>query len=240
MKYSKTHIIITVIGLAILVGLIIYLVIEFIPLIEEIIKNTGEESEASNYIEKYGVEGIPVLVLIQALVVILTVIPAAAIQIIAGLCYGIWLGTLICIVGIVMGNALVFFALREFKNVLAPVISKKNYDNEKKKNKLISVDTINKMKHPEYLAFAIYLIPFIPNGILPYIFAQSKITFPKFLLGITAASIPTVLLCSLLGDQLADKNFLTVIIITACMIIIFGIMMIFRKKITEKVKSLKL
>lgn len=238
MNINKANTIITVISLAVMIVLLVIMIIDFIPLIKEVMENTGDEARVIDYIDKYGSKGIPILIGMQILQVVLTFIPAAAINVLAGLCYRIWLGSLISMIGVILGNALVFFAIRQFKKVLSPIFKKKTDDHEKKKHKLISVQTLNEMKHPEYLAFFFFLIPGIPNGILPYIFAQTKISIFRYLITITIASIPSIIIFNILGDKIGDGNYSIVIIIAVCAVVIMGLVFLFRNKIVKAVSSL--
>ena len=102
----------------------------------------------TSYISAYGAEGVPVLIGLSALqVIFLAVLPAAGIQILAGLCYGVWLGALISLTGLVLGNAVVFLAVRHFGRVLAPFLRHSSQKSQKK-NRLLSVETLRSLPKP--------------------------------------------------------------------------------------------
>ena len=87
------------------------MVVDLLPLLRQVAANAGDESKIVKYIASYGFKGVPILIGLQALQVITAVIPSAAIQLLTGLCYGVWWGTLINLVGCVLGNLIIFVAM---------------------------------------------------------------------------------------------------------------------------------
>ena len=96
---------------AAMLGLIAIMVVDLLPLLKQVAANAGDESKIVEYISSYGFKGVPILIGLQALQVITAVIPSAAIQVLTGLCYGVWWGTLINLVGCVLGNLIIFVAM---------------------------------------------------------------------------------------------------------------------------------
>lgn len=224
-KKSKVLSVLLLVGI---VGLIVILCLDLFPILKEVYQDRNDESKMIRYIAEHGAKGAPILIGLQALQVIVAVFPAAAIQVLAGLCYGVWLGALLSLVGYVAGNILVFAALRQFKATLVPYLPKPKKD----RSHFIEPKRIKAMKNPEYAAFLLYLLPGIPNGVLPYLFADTKITFPRYLFSVTAASIPSVFLCTWLGDCLAEKNFLMAGILIAVAVIALVLLLVFKNKLT--------
>jgi uncharacterized membrane protein YdjX (TVP38/TMEM64 family) len=226
--------------LVIMLGLIAIMVIDLIPILKQVLSDTHDETKMRDYVDAYGAKGVPILVGLQALQVMLTVIPAAAIQVLSGLCYGIWLGSLICIAGGIVGNMIVFIVLRQVRNTLTSLFKERGRQKDKQggsgKHHFLSVSTLDRMKHPEYISFFFYLIPGIPNGILPYIFAQTHISIGRYLLSVAAANIPSVLLCTWLGERISSGDYKTAIILAAVFAFILVFVLIFRRKITDRVE----
>ncbi|MDR0875387.1 MAG: VTT domain-containing protein [Clostridiales Family XIII bacterium] len=243
---TKRQTIFSLIVLCLMLALIVIMVATMVPLLKQILQNTADESKMIDYIHAYGAKGVPVLMALQALQVMMTVIPAAIIQILAGLSYGIWIGALICIAGTILGNLIVFTVLRQLKSAFSSFFKERGERGEMdeqagkpKKNRLLSIAKLNQMKHPEYVAFLLFLIPGLPNGILPYIFAQTKITTVRYLISVSAACVPATLLCTWLGERISKGDYRTAIILAVVFIIIIGIVLIFRKRIMAKITSAK-
>lgn len=61
--------------LAVMLFLVVVLCIKLVPLLENVIKNAGDESKMVTYIEAYGARGVPELIALTALQVITVFIP---------------------------------------------------------------------------------------------------------------------------------------------------------------------
>jgi len=230
MGIIKKHLVFQIIIAVAIAGLIVLMVVDLLPLVENVIKDAGDESSMVSYIDSYGAKGIPILMGMQALQIIVAVIPSAAIQVLTGLCYGAYWGTLINIVGSVLGNTIVFVAVRQMKDLLAPLF-KVNHNHKK----LISKEKLEKIKRPELVAFFFFLIPGIPNGIVPYVFSETDISLRKYLIAVVAGSIPSTFICTFLGERVSTGNYTTAIIMAAMVVAIMLIVLLFRKKITAMI-----
>jgi len=58
-----------------MLGLIALMVIHLYPLAKEIIADTSDETPVVNYIESYGIKGVPILLGLEALQIIVAFIP---------------------------------------------------------------------------------------------------------------------------------------------------------------------
>lgn len=91
--------IISGIALLLFIVLIGIMIKDLFPLVMEIIKDKSDEAKMVHYMDAYGAKGVPILMGLQILQIVLVVIPAQPIQILIGLCYGVWLGLIIGVVG---------------------------------------------------------------------------------------------------------------------------------------------
>lgn len=216
--------------------LMLGLFFDLYPLFKQVIKDSGNEQQLVSYIHAYGSKGVLSLVGLQALQVIMMFFPAAAIQVLAGLCYGVLWGALISLAGYILGNVLVFIGVRQFKQTF-PLF----FDDPIKKSKKISffdLKSIKTMKQPQVLVFFLYLIPGIPNGILPYLFAETKIKLRTYLVSMSLASIPSTLLMTWLGESVVKQNPHLIVLISLLVVLLLGISLCFRKQIKLKIQRL--
>ena len=226
----KKQRILTIIIMSAMLGLIAIMIISLFPLFKEVIANTSDETVMVKYIRSYGLKGIPILIGMQALQVIVAFIPSAAIQLLTGLCYGVWLGTLINLIGSILGNLLVFSSLRQLKSVLAPF-----FDRQNTHKRFLNPQKLSRAKHPVRIAFFFFLIPGIPNGIVPYVFAQTNISLAKYLIAVTAGSIPSTFLCTFLGDRLSHGKYSTAVVVAVAVVLIITVALLFKNKIMMKI-----
>jgi len=216
-----------------LLALVLLMIVSLFPLILEIIRNTHDEALMVKYIQAYGVAGVPVLLSLMALQVIIPIIPAGPLSMLAGLSYGVWWGWLINLAGIVLGNFIVMTGFRRIHRLLAPYIKKK----VKQNNHLLSTETIKRLKTPERVAFFFFLIPGIPGGIIPYLFAESKVSQGRYLLAVFLGSMPITFLYTFLGDRLSNRSFLTFAVLFGLLLVLILLVILFRNRIIQAIMA---
>ena len=232
MKKPTRQAVTSAIVLLVMLAAIVWLCVRLAPLLVQVFRHAGDESQMTSYIDAYGAEAIPVLIGLAALqVVFFSIIPAACIQLLAGLCYGMWLGGLISLTGLVLGNAVVFLAVRRFGSALGPLLHRE--EKPGKKNRLLSVETLRRLPKPERAAFLLYLIPGLPDGFLPYLFAETTISFPRYLLAVALASTPAMLLFTLSGERLATGHTAASLVLLGVFLLVVLLFVVFRKRVVR-------
>ena len=210
--------------------LLVVMVVQLFPLIREIVANVYDESNIVEYIDAYGVRGVPVLISLSALQYIVLVIPAPAVGVLIGLCYGIVWGPLIFLAGCAIGNLFVFFSVRQLRGMITP-----REEHTPKHKKVLSKQQLEKMKRPELVVFFLFLIPGLPNSAVPYLFATTKIPLLKYMTASVAGSAPTAVIYVLLGERISSGNHTAAIIIAAVVLAAILILLLFKKKIMDKI-----
>ena len=144
------------------------------------------------------------MLMIQILQVVLAIIPGEPIEIAMGVLYGTGLGCLLCLVGITIGSALVFWCVKRF--------GRKFVDN------FVSGETFNRLKFlkdpskRDVLLFVLMFIPGTPKDTLTYFSPFTKISLARFLVISTIARIPSVISSSYIGSSIMDGNYVKSII----------------------------
>lgn len=234
---NRKEIILSVVLLTLFIVLISGLVIDLYPLLKRVISDSGNEEEIVSYIRTFGSKGVVSLVGLQALQSILVFVPSAIIQILAGLCYGILWGSSISLLGFALGNTIIFLGIRQFRKTFELFFTSRVRP-PKAKEHFFDLIKIKTMKRPELLVFFGYLIPAVPSGVLPYVFAQSKISFTKYLISMTLASIPSILIWTWLGDSVLKKNYRLIVILVIALLFIFLMSLLFKKRIQLLLRQL--
>ncbi len=208
-KHKNVLILLLIIFVMVLLVFITYFDVRSI--IRDVLTGHGNPDELADYIRAYGTRGLPIIVSLEILLAMLTVISAYPVHIVSGLCYGVFLGSLLSLVGLTMGNFLLFILFRQFNRLRTPL--------EKTKNaRLLLSGRIVGAKHPEYIAFLFYLVPIVPNIFVPYLLAKTDVSTGRYMASITLASLPSILLCNLVGHNLSAGNYATAIIIAVIVI----------------------
>ena len=226
----KRHNVLTLVFMAVSLGLLIVMAVQLLPLIREVVANTADESSVVAYIEAYGARGVPVLISLSALQVILLVIPAPAVGVLTGLCYGALWGPLIFLAGCAIGNLFVFVSVRQLSGIITPHVR-----HRPKHKKLLSKEQLEKIKRPELAVFLFFLIPGLPKSALPYLFATTKISLLKYMAASVAGSAPAAVMYALLGDHISKGNYTTAIVIAAVVLVVILTILLFKNKIMNKI-----
>lgn len=207
------------------------------PLINAMITNKNDETLTIDYIQKYGSRGVPILFSLEFLQVILPFIPTALVEILIGLCYGPFWGSLICIGGLAAGNGLVFFLVRHYQQYL-PAFMHQNNNKKTKKHRLLSKDFITKSKQPELLLILLYSIPLFPNSLLAFLFEKTRLSVSRYIFCVIVGSIPSVILYTVLGRHLSRDSYPIAIVIAIIIIIAIIILYLTKNRIMNAIEKI--
>ena len=201
-----------------------------IPLVKTLRTEEGMDKLKETLETRYsGVESMLIFVLIQALQVIIAVIPP--VQIIGGVLFGWFIGLLLSFGGTMLGTFVIFMMVSKFgKPLVEAFVDEKHLTKYKflqDESKLIKVLVI------------LYLIPGIPKDIISYIVPLTKVKRRDFFMYVMPCRLPAILMSTVLGSNAIDGNFKTVlcIIFAAVVLGIFGFL--FKDSIVEKLNKHK-
>ncbi len=195
---------------------------DMIPVMQEIMN--GEDPQLlKEYLRSLGWEGVAITFLLQTLQIVSAVVPAAPVQVLAGITYGIGRGLVICLGGILLGHGLVFFAIRRF--------------GEKITGRLFGdqdIQWLSRLRHSRHLPtilVLIYIIPGVPNGMIPYFAATTPIKPKLYFTLIFLASIPAILSCTFMGESIVSGHFTTALVILGIFAVVALALFVLRKQI---------
>ena len=184
-------------GIAAIAGvlLVVLAALDFLPAVNALLKS-GDEQAIRLYFRALGLKGVLFLILLQAVQVITSLIPALSLQAAAGASYGPLLGTIIILTGMVLGNGVVYLFAEKLLGQLSPK-SKITRMLERFRHWLAG-------KNKELYCFLMFLLPVLPNLVKPYLAAVSDVRWPVFLFSCALGSIIPVLAGSLIGNFLIE------------------------------------
>ena len=226
MKNRRT---LNIIIMAVFLIIMLDMIIQLFPLLEEVLENRQDESSIVATVNDLGWRGPPALVGLAALQVVFPLIPAAAIGVLTGLTYGVGWGLLIFLGGIALGNLVVVFSMRRVEGILASSVNHR-VKTTAKHSGLLSKENLDKIKKPEIVAFFLFMIPFI-SGAGPYLFAETNVKLWKYIVAVVLGCIPTAILYVIIGQHISQGSYTSAIIIGAIFVVAVAIILIFRKKI---------
>ena len=167
-----------------------------IPLLKE-----GDSQKIADYLaQETGIKGVIAVILLQAVQIASIVMPGMAIQVAAGLIYGWLKGFLMCYIGFVVSNLLVFLFARKMG-------SDRIRDVSMGRTAQWLLEKLNGA-NPKFMVVVANMVPAIPNGIIPYIAARTDITAFDYVKAVAMGSWLQILLSCLAGQFIISGKWL--------------------------------
>ncbi len=160
-------------------------------------------SDSENFkawVDSYGLIGRIVFVAMVFLQVVIAAIPGEPLEIAAGYAFGTIEGTLLCILGIVLGSAVIFIIVKKFGVKLVEMMFPKH-----------QIASISFLKNPRNLTNIVFLVMFIPGtpkDLLSYAVGLTDMRLSTWLLIAGVARIPSIITSTIAGDFLGMQNYL--------------------------------
>lgn len=224
------RILLTVAILSLIILIILLILQSVLPGFIEILEH-GDRQEIMEYIRSFGsVRGAVLGFLLQFMQVISVIFPGAPIHIAMGVVFGTWLGLAICVSGSVAANVLVFWLVRRLGNKIDKLFPIK----QRKVDNIITIS-----EYPGFMVFLAFLIPLLPNGIIPYIAARTKLNLKQFFISVFFGSIPCLLLLCAVGNRILEGDYLWAAIFGSILILSIILLYVFRAKVISLVLWLR-
>ncbi len=159
------------------------------------------------FIESLGIFGVFAMLLLQIAQIVVAIIPGEPIEILMGLMYGTFGGLCLTLLGIVIGQILIFFGVKRFGiGFAAKFVDVKKFEE------------LKFLKSPESrdsLIFLLYFIPGTPKDILTYFAPFTGIPPLRFIVIATIARIPSIVSSTWAGASISDGSFIKTLLIFA-------------------------
>lgn len=225
-KTNKKKKIISIIGLIIFISIILILGFTVGAKIVTLAK-TPEKFRI--WVNSTGFFGKFIMIGISAFQIIVAVVPGEPIEIAAGYAFGWIEGAILCLLGSLLGQAIVFLFTKKFGMDFIQIFMKKDKLNKveflKNKDKLYSS------------IFFIFLIPGTPKDVISYVAGITPIKLIPFLLISGIARIPSVVSSTIGGGFLGTKNYKMAIIVFAVTLVISLICFFIYRKYEKRHES---
>ena len=178
------------------------------------------------FIDNIGILGWFVTLAMQLLQIFVALIPGEPIELMLGFVWGPWLGMLTCLLGIFIGTLVIFLLVKRFGR---PFVRKIVGDKDLSTYKFLSDP-----RKVDLTVFLLFFIPGTPKDALTYIAPLAPIKPVRYLVIATLARIPSIVTSTLLGDRIADGDYLMAVIVFAVMALITVVGIIFGNKYVSK------
>lgn len=225
-KVKIFKIILTIVVLAIFVGLIVYL----FPVMKNLSTLEGQVAFKEK-VGNSGVWGLMSLFGLQVAQIFLIIVPGEPIEILAGMCYGgIW-GTVFIMVSACIISTVIFLLVRRFGKKFVC-----DFCDEEKIAKIENNKLFQNPKKIEIILLILFLIPGTPKDFLVYMAGLLPIKPIRFILISTFARFPSVITSTLAGENLVVGDWKKgIILYIAILVLIAIIIFIFNKLDKDKI-----
>lgn len=169
------------------------------------------------YVDSIGVLGWFVTLGIQLLQIFVAFIPGEPVELMLGFVWGPWLGMITCLVGIFIGTLLIFLLVKRFGR---PFVQKIVGERDLSTYKFLSDP-----RKIDLTIFILFFIPGTPKDALTYIAPLAPIKPVRYILIATFARIPSIITSTLLGDSIAEGDYLmsVIVFVITALISVIGI-----------------
>ena len=229
-KLKIFKVVLFIIAVIILTVITIYL----FPVMRNLSTKEGQ-IEFKNKVTDSGIYGLLLLFLIQVSQIFLFVLPGEPIEILAGMCYGWFFGTVFIMVSSAIIATLIFWLVRKIGKQFVY-----DFSDEEKIKKIENNKLFQNPKKIELVLFILFLVPGTPKDLLTYLSGLLPIKMRRFIFISTIARIPSIVTSTIAGANIADGNWRKGVILYILIVVIVAIaLFIFNKfdkdKTTESV-----
>ena len=164
------------------------------------------------WVEAHGFGGKLLFVGMVILQVIVAIIPGEPLEIAAGYAFGAIEGTILCVIGILLGSMLVFFLVRRFGVRAIEVFFSLD--------RIRTLRFLQNEKRLNFWIFLIYFIPGTPKDILCYFVGLTGMPLRTWILISAFARLPSILTSTVGGNALGTERYLQAIIVFGSTVLI--------------------
>lgn len=181
------------------------------------------------WLESFGGFDDLLYILIRAVQTVVKIVPAEPLEIGAGYAYGIFGGTLYCLLGNILGSIVILALTRKFGRKFVDIF----YSSSKIDNMKIFRD----QQKVYSLLFILYLIPGSPKDGFTYLVGLTPINSVAFLAITSVARIPSIISSTWCGYYLAEQNYIFAAIVFGVTLLVGILGGIIYNKIVNKKKE---
>lgn len=150
------------------------------------------------WIDSFGAWGSIVFVAVRTLQTVFKIIPAEPLEIGSGLAFGAIGGSLLCLLGSMLGTVFILLLTRKLG-----VRALKLFHLD---NKVQSLKFLQNKEKRNFLIFIFYLIPGTPKDIGAYVVGLTDMNLAEYLIISGIARIPSIISSTICGALLGEKN----------------------------------
>ncbi len=131
----------------------------------------------------FGIKGYVTVSILAMLQVIFTILPAEPVQVLAGLSFGFPFGLLCCLIGVFVGNTVIFVLFRIFGDDLRAYFVRRIR---------VDLDKVSGSANVALVVLVLYFLPAIPYGMICFLAASLGMKYPRYITITLLGAVPSV------------------------------------------------
>ena len=175
----------------------------------------SEPEQFRLWVDSHGVWGRVLFLGMVILQVVIAFIPGEPLESGAGYAFGFWEGTLLCLLGIILGSVLVFLLVRTLGIRFVEVFFSRE--------KILSLRFLKNKRRRNFWIFFILMIPGTPKDLLSYFVGLTNIKLFHWILITSVARIPSIITSTIGGNALGVSNYFFALLVFLITMTISGI-----------------
>ena len=157
------------------------------------------------WVDSHGLWGRIAFVGMMALQIIVAFIPGEHLEIGAGYAFGVAEGTLLCLLGALLGGTVVFLLVKKWGRPFVTLFLSEE--------KLDSLKFLQDEKRLNLIAYLLFLIPGTPKDVMTYLVGLTPMKLPFWIFLTFTARFPSVITSTVGGDALGTQNYSFAIVV---------------------------
>lgn len=178
------------------------------------------------WVEARGLWGRLAYVGMVMLQVVVAVIPGEPLELCGGYAFGALWGTVLCLLGAVLGSVAVFALVRRWGQPLVEVFFSRE--------KLDSLRFLRSSPKRDALFWLIFTVPGTPKDLLSYFAGLTDLSWRKWLLITTVGRLPSIVTSTVGGDALGVQNYQFALITFGVTLLISGVGVLIYRAVCRK------
>lgn len=175
-----------------------------------IVKDLSNE-ELRDQLSEFGWRGYFVISALATLQVVCTFLLAEPVQVLAGFAFGFPVGLLCCMVGVLLGNTLIYMLQSIFGDRLRGFFTKKLE---------LDLNKIANSSKATFIIFLLYFLPAIPYGMICFLAASMGMSYRRFIAVTGLGALPSVCIGVGLGYMTIVSDVVVSICVFAALILL--------------------
>ena len=171
--------------------------------------------ELRDQLQDFGWRGYITIAVLSTLQVVCAFLPAEPVQVLAGFTFGFPVGLLCCMIGVLLGNTLIYMLQNIFGDRLRGFFVKKLH---------LDLEKIARSSKCTLIIFILYFLPAIPYGMICFFAASTGMSYRRFITITALGSLPSVCIGVGLGYMAIASSWIISVCIFALLLVALAVM----------------